>query len=232
MVSGAIEGAANNGSLVWVLERERLRRAVPDAAGGANWASEDWFCEPLIPRLGDRMRVLDLGCGAGRISRLTAPCVGHLTCVDVSGLLLDEARENLAHLPNLDFVHTSGYSLSPLDDASFDLVYAQGVLSYLDPIAALALLDGVYRVLRPGGASYINFYTVDQPAGREYALYIARTVAQRGRIPGSSSKPYINEQVKKMHSLVGLDVAEVIQPSSTAERETTIFVAARGASTA
>lgn len=226
MVSGAVEGAATNGSLVWVLSRERLRRVAPDAAGGANWGREEWFCQPLLSRLEEPMQVLDLGCGAGRISRLIAPRVQHLTCADVSDLLLGEARENLAELSNVDFVRTSAYGVMPLKDASFDLVYAQGVFSYLDMIAALALLDGVRRVLRPGGVSFVNFFTIDQPGGREYALSIARTVARRGRTSGSAMKPYVNGQVKAMHSLVGLDVVEMIQPE-TIDRESTIFVGAR-----
>lgn len=224
MVSGAVEGTATNGSFVWVLSRERLRRAVPDAAGGANWGREDLFCQPLLPRLDTQMRVLDLGCGAGRIGRLIAPHVAYLTCADVSSVLLAEARENLAALPNVDFVQTSGYGTSPLDEASFDLVYAQGVFSYLEPIPAVALLDGVCRVLRPGGVSFINFFTINQPGGEEYALRTARTVANRGRVSGSAMRPYIASQVQAMHTLVGLEAVDMIQ---TETMDPTIFVSVR-----
>jgi hypothetical protein len=117
-------------------------------------------------------------------------------------------------LSNVDFVRTSAYGVMPLKDAAFDLVYAQGVFWYLDMIAAGALLDGVRCVLRPGGVSFVNFFTINQPGGREYALGIARTVARRGRTSGSAMKPYVKGQVKAMHSLVGPDVVEMIQPET------------------
>jgi ubiquinone/menaquinone biosynthesis C-methylase UbiE len=227
MVSGAVEGAATNGSLVWVLERERLRRAVPDAAGGANWGPEEWFWQSLMPRLGEQMHVLDLGCGAGRIARLVAPLVARVTGADVSEVLLAEARENFADVPNVDFVRTSRYSLSPLEDASFDLVFSAGVLSYLDPIAVIAILDEVGRVLKPGGLSVINFRTIDLPAGREYALQTARAAERTERVGGSAAKPYLNAQVKAMHSLVGLEIVEMVQPAKIGDGQSTIFIAAR-----
>lgn len=226
MVSGAVEGVTTSGSLRWVLSRERLRRVAPDAGGGANWGRVDSFCEPLLLKLDKEMRVLDLGCGAGRISQVVAPHVAHLTCADVSRVLLAEARENLADLPHVDFVQTSRYGLNPLADDSFDLVCAQGVLEFFDTIAAVAVLDGVRRVLRPGGMSYINFFTIDQPGGAEWALRSARATARSERIPGSSPKPYVNAQVSAMHALVGLNVVEVIRPE-TINRESTIFVAVR-----
>jgi ubiquinone/menaquinone biosynthesis C-methylase UbiE len=227
MVSGAVEGAATNGGIAMVLERERLRRAVPDAAGGANWGPEEWFWQSLMPRLGEQMRVLDLGCGAGRFDRLVAPRVARVTGADISGVLLDEARRNFADVPNVDFVRTSRYSLDPLEDDAFDLVFSAYVLMNLDPIAVIALLDEISRVLEPGGLSVINFHTIDLPAGQEYALQTARAAERRGRVGGTAMKPYLNAQVKAMHSLVGLDIVETIQPEEGEGARSTIFIAAR-----
>lgn len=222
---GAVEGAATNGSLVWVLDSRRAQRLVPGKAGGVNWGNEEWFSSTLLPKLDERMCVLDLGCGTGRISRLVAPRVRHLTCADVSRVLIGEARVNLAGLDNVDFLRTDGYTLSPLRDGRFDAVYAQGVFSHLDPTAAVGLLDEARRVTRPGGLSIINFFTIDHPAGAEDALRAARLAGQRRRVSGSAPKPYANAQVRAMHALVGLDLVEMVETSASG-RESTIFVAA------
>jgi ubiquinone/menaquinone biosynthesis C-methylase UbiE len=228
VVSGAVDGAATNGSTIMILDRLRLRQAVPEAAGGANWGPEEWFWRSLEPRLQAGTRVLDLGCGAGRMVRLVAPLVGHVTGVDVSGMLLDEARENFADVPNVDFAQTSRYALGPLPDASFDLVFSAYVLMNLDLIAVIALLDEISRVLKPGGMSIINFHTMDRPFGQEYALKIARAAERRGRVGGSAMKPYVNAQVNAMHQLVGLNISEMIEPEEGGSGQSTIFVAIRG----
>ncbi len=223
MMRGAIEGAATNGTLVWVLDSQRVRRVVPDAASGATWTREELFSDELLSYTAPDMRVLDLGCGAGRISRHVAPRVKHLTCADASAVLLGEARENLAHLDNVQFVHTDGYTLASLEDAAYDLVYAQGVFSYLDPIAAVALLDEVRRVLRPGGLSVVNLYTIDNPVGAEQALESVRGAARRHRFSGSHPRPYVNAQARGMHELVGLEVVDEVEPA-TNSYPPTIFV--------
>jgi 2-polyprenyl-3-methyl-5-hydroxy-6-metoxy-1,4-benzoquinol methylase len=223
---GAVEAAANNGSLVWVLDSKRARLRVPGAGGGANWASEEWFCQTLLPRLKGDMRALDLGCGAGRIARHVATEVRSLTCVDVSGVLLSEARANLDHLANVEFVRNRRYALTQLADVSFDLAFSQGVFSYLDMVAALALLDEIHRVIRPGGMSVVNFATIDRNGGADYALKATRVAARRGRISGSTSKPYVVAQVQALHELVGLEVVDVVAPTA-ARPEPTIFVAVR-----
>ncbi|MHB8656534.1 MAG: class I SAM-dependent methyltransferase [Solirubrobacteraceae bacterium] len=172
------------------------------------------------------MRILDLGCGAGRIARRIAPHVARLVCCDSSRTLLAEARQNLAYLPNVDFLHTSAVSLEPLQEESVDLAYAQGVFSYLDPAAFTAVLVEVHRVLRPGGWSVINVFTIDQPAGTEYAIGVARTTIRRGRLSGSEPRPYANSQVLTLHRMTGFAQPEVIEPAPH-ERAPTVFIARR-----
>lgn len=228
MVRGAAEGAATNGSLVWVLNSHRVRQVIPDAASGVTWAQEEWFTDPLLSHLSSEMSVLDVGCGGGRISRHIAPRVKRLTCVDSSAVLLREASENLAHLGNIDFVHTDGYGFRPLRDGSFDVAYAQGVFSYLDPVAGLALLDETARALRPNGLSFINVFTIDRDVDGQAALEVARRDAARRRFSGHSPRPYAAAQVRRMHAVVGLDIVEELAfEDSDASR--TVFVARRSA---
>ena len=63
----------------------------------------DEFLSHLVGLCGLRAedRVLDIGCGIGRIEKYLAPRVGEMCAVDVSGRMIARARERLAGLPNV-----------------------------------------------------------------------------------------------------------------------------------
>jgi ubiquinone/menaquinone biosynthesis C-methylase UbiE len=106
----------------------------------------------LIPRLRAGMRLLDVGCGPGSITRGLAERLapGEVVGVDLSKETLEDARRDAAArgLANLHYEEASVYAL-PFADASFDVVYAHQVLQHLrEREAALAEM---LRVLRPAG---------------------------------------------------------------------------------
>ena len=100
------------------------------------------------------MRVLDLGCGIGRLSGLIAASEAEVLGVDVSGGMLSQARRRCAVQPRAHFARLSGHDLAALADASFDLVLAVDVFPYLvlagDTVARRHVMD-IARVLRGGG---------------------------------------------------------------------------------
>ena len=99
------------------------------------------------------MRVADLGCGIGTVTRLIAEMVGpdgHAIGVDLSTAQLDLARKAaaLAQLPNCQFVEASAIETG-LPEESFDVVYCRLLLIHLpDPLRGLAEMR---RLLKPGG---------------------------------------------------------------------------------
>jgi SAM-dependent methyltransferase len=98
------------------------------------------------------MRLLDVGCGPGSITRGLAERVapGEAVGLDLSRETLAAAREEAAvrGLVNLRYEEGSVYAL-PFPDASFDVVYAHQVVQHLrEPAAAL---QETLRVLKPGG---------------------------------------------------------------------------------
>lgn len=106
----------------------------------------------LLPSLRPGLRVLDVGCGPGSITRGLAERVapGEVVGVDLSGETLAVARQDASArgLTNLRYDEASVYRL-PYADASFDVAYAHQVFQHLrEPAAALREM---LRVLRPGG---------------------------------------------------------------------------------
>jgi ubiquinone/menaquinone biosynthesis C-methylase UbiE len=106
----------------------------------------------LLPALQPGMRLLDVGCGPGSITRGLAERLapGQVVGLDLSAQTLAAAREDAAArgLANLQYEQGSVYEL-PFPDGSFDVVFAHQVLQHLrEPGAALRQMR---RVLRPGG---------------------------------------------------------------------------------
>jgi SAM-dependent methyltransferase len=93
-------------------------------------------------------RVLELGCGTGRLlARVAAP---ERIGVDVAARMLAHARAR-----GLDVARGDGNAL-PFADRSFDaIVSGKGVFRYLDPARAFAECA---RVLRPGGVLALHNY--------------------------------------------------------------------------
>jgi ubiquinone/menaquinone biosynthesis C-methylase UbiE len=106
----------------------------------------------LLPELRPGMRLLDVGCGPGSITRGLAERVapGEVVGVDLSAETLEAARRDAAarRLDNLRYQDGSVYELA-FPDASFDVAYAHQVFQHLREREAA--LREMLRVIRPGG---------------------------------------------------------------------------------
>lgn len=118
-------------------------------------------------------RVLELGCGVGRIGREIAPHVAHWEGVDISSNMIEVARERLAQFPNVGFTELSRSSLQPLPDASFDKAYCVAVFIHMDKEDFVLYLQDMARVLKPGGLLYFDTWNMASEVGwRRYAVEI------------------------------------------------------------
>lgn len=101
-------------------------------------------------------RLLEVGCGIGtdlvRFARGGAICTG----VDLSQTAIDLARKNFdLHGQTATLQVGNGEALE-FPDASFDVVYAHGVVQYTADAARL--VRECHRVLRPGGRGIFMVY--------------------------------------------------------------------------
>jgi SAM-dependent methyltransferase len=98
----------------------------------------------FVRELGRAGRVLDLGCGDGRLAaELDA---AELTAADVSRVALERARRRL---PGARLVELEPDAPLPLADASFDLVLCAETAEHVRDLQLL--LSEIRRVLVPGG---------------------------------------------------------------------------------
>jgi SAM-dependent methyltransferase len=96
-------------------------------------------------------RVLDVGCGCGGTTLELARRVGEsgeVVGVDLSGPMLELARERAAGTPGVEFRQADAQT-ADLGEQRFDLIFSRfGVMFFADPVAAFTNLR---RTLAPGG---------------------------------------------------------------------------------
>lgn len=102
-------------------------------------------------RLGQKKKVLDVGCGAGNSTRLVAELVSdaaEIVGIDPDEEVLTIAREKTPASARISYQPGSATQL-PFPDNTFDFVFCQTVMIHLpDPEKALQEMK---RVLKPGG---------------------------------------------------------------------------------
>lgn len=101
-------------------------------------------------------KVLEIGCGVGIDLVHFAENGAIVTGVDLADTSIELAKKNF-ELRGLkgDFYRLDGENL-PFTDASFDMVYAHGVLQYTENAQKMA--NEIRRVLRPGGEAIMMVY--------------------------------------------------------------------------
>ena len=144
--------------------RENARHYV--ATANTNWTDEQFFesgektvAEEILSDLGNicqgkppgEMRVLEIGCGAGRVTRALAKFFGEVHAVDVSGQMVRLAREALREFPNAFVYQNNGQDLAVVPDRPFDFAFSSIVFQHIPSRDVVeSYVREVHRLLRPG----------------------------------------------------------------------------------
>jgi len=127
----------------------------------------------------ERARVLDFGCGWGRLTRFLARdvAVGHLFGCDPVEKILDVCRATRvpASLARSEFLPDG----LPFDE-QFDLVYAFSVFTHLSETAHERCLRALYRALRPEALLIV---TIRPPAYLDFCEPLLPHIAAAGEDP-------------------------------------------------
>jgi cyclopropane fatty-acyl-phospholipid synthase-like methyltransferase len=106
------------------------------------------ICQSKLP---SKMRVLEIGCGAGRVTRALARLFGEVHGVDISGEMVAQARRALASTPNAHVHQNNGRDLAVLGDQVFDFAFSTIVFQHIPSREVIEnYVREVHRLLRPG----------------------------------------------------------------------------------
>src|SRR5258708_6848057 len=116
------------------------------ATGQAEWSDEEFFesgrenvrreiltdtiniCQGRDPK---QMKVLEIGCGSGRITRALAETFGEIYAVDISGEMVAQARRALGDLSNVHVFQNNGMDLSVLSAVEVDFAFTYIVFQHI-----------------------------------------------------------------------------------------------------
>ncbi len=106
------------------------------------------------------MRVLDVGMGAGRHTKLAAELGFHACGVDTSLTGLHHARERLREHELIHSLAQASMLALPFRSASFDAIVSFGVFYYATAAQMKMAIAEAYRVLVPGGSAFVVLRSV------------------------------------------------------------------------
>jgi SAM-dependent methyltransferase len=144
--------------------KENARYYVNTAT--AEWTDEEFFasgertvsdeiltdliniCQGRSPK---DMRVLEIGCGAGRVTRALANLFGEVHGVDVSGEMVSQAKLALQDRPAAFVYQNNGKDLAILPALDFDFAFSSIVFQHIPSREIIEnYVREVGRLLRPG----------------------------------------------------------------------------------
>jgi SAM-dependent methyltransferase len=129
-----------------------------------------WFAE-----LPSDARVLDYGCGYGRMTAELASAGWRAVGADFSAAMIERGRRT--H-PGLELRHVAGLPLAEPDGA-FDAAILFAVLTCIpDDGGQRALVAELRRLIRPGGLLYVSDYLLQ--SGDRYATRYEAGLARHG----------------------------------------------------
>ncbi|HLH43762.1 MAG TPA: methyltransferase domain-containing protein [Bryobacteraceae bacterium] len=133
----------------------------------ADWSDEEFFasgekavaediltdmtniCQGKDPK---SMRILEIGCGAGRLTRALSNIFGEIHAVDVSGEMIAQAQRALADRPHVHLYRNNGCDLSVLPEVEFDFAYSAIVFQHIPSREIIEnYVREAGRLLRAGG---------------------------------------------------------------------------------
>ncbi len=141
--------------------------ATTSPPGNENWTDDEFFasgertvseeiltdminvCQGKRP---EEMKVLEIGCGAGRVTRALSKIFGEVHGVDVSGEMVRLARAALHDRPNAFVYQNDGKDLSVLPaGTSFDFAFSTIVFQHIPSREVIEnYVRQVHQRLRPG----------------------------------------------------------------------------------
>lgn len=147
---------------------------IPDDKGHSIYAAEK---EVDFPR---GSIVCDLGGGTGTDSIYFLQKGHRVVLVDIADEPLAKAEARARELGFSDKFKTAQCDFSfgklALEDSSFDVVYSRLALHYFESKILSQLFAEIYRILRPGGSTYLTLKSPDDAAEMAFLTTTAKEI--------------------------------------------------------
>ena len=156
---------------------------LTDTKGGyPDWRTEAFFetgrqdaarflaeLERIAPNAG-RGRLLDFGCGVGRVTRALAEHFESVVGMDIAPAMIAQARRLNGRHTRCRFVASGRAHLRRFPRGTFDVIYSRLVLQHVPPRLVRAYIREFLRVLAPGGV--LMFQLPDQICDEPQELFV------------------------------------------------------------
>ncbi len=158
--------------------------------------------------IGKEDEVLEVGVGVGRLAGHIAQSCKGFTGIDISKQMIKFAGKRLSGLKNIRLIAHPKSDLSLFPDQTFDKVYFQIVLIHLDREDAFHYLRESFRVLRPGGKAWFQFYNLLHPDGfKEFKYAVDLSQKLGGKLRGRVQL-YTADEARKFVEEAGFKILE------------------------
>jgi SAM-dependent methyltransferase len=152
--------------------------------GESEWADFKHHWKHYSPRLGGTC--VEIGCGAGRMTRALAADFDRVVALDVSADMISQAQKVVPD--NVQFEQVGGTTI-PLPDGAANAVFSVIVLQHLETFEDVrGYVEDAYRALAPGGSAMLNISLAHKPRGlverarTEFGIWRSRRGLRRGKV--------------------------------------------------
>ncbi|MBE9179337.1 class I SAM-dependent methyltransferase [Oculatella sp. LEGE 06141] len=123
-----------------------------------------YFLQSLSPSTNNRLAILDLGCGSGRLFPILSEISTLVVGIDFSPKLIEEANGIARTLPNvLTVCHDMRQIRNLFPSGTFNMIVrAYTSLGYFEPSVEAAILSQCAELVEPGGKLIIDTFNANK----------------------------------------------------------------------
>jgi ubiquinone/menaquinone biosynthesis C-methylase UbiE len=152
----------------WFINTAKLLQSDDEFYDTGRVEVEKWLAGDLLLLTQGRdptsLRLLEIGCGIGRMTKHLSRTFGEVCGIDVSGEMIRLGRDRLQSLSNVRLYETSGLDFAQFSDEYFDVIVSAYVFQHVPtPEVIRSNIKDAYRVLNPGGVLRFQVNSVSNP---------------------------------------------------------------------
>jgi SAM-dependent methyltransferase len=135
----------------------------------------------FAPHLPDKnLRIMEIGPGGGRVTKLLLPRASELYAVDISEAMLQRLQARFAEERKIVPIVVDGTNIRGIAPGSLDAAISFDAFVHFEPWEIFRYLEIIHTLLRNGGIGIIHFSDTETPIGFELFRAQVPSVVQEG----------------------------------------------------